>query len=135
MDIEGLRQIFRFEVSRYAYTDEERKLKLRKAYRQIEATLRETVRQLQLGGGGGYIPYGPLAEVLAQSARQLAGELDRYRSALSPEMARALAKLSAQLSQAQQQVSAHSDSLAEQLPQWAEELEGLKRALGEIHRL
>ena len=136
MEFEGLKQVFQFEVSRYAYTDGERKLRLRKAYREIEAILRETVRDLELGGSGGrFIAYGPLAQKLAQNTQKLSGECARYQGVLSPEMARALTTLSAYLSKAQEQASTRCDTLGAELPKWAQELDALKRTLGKVHQL
>jgi hypothetical protein len=136
MNFEELRQIFQFEVSRYAYAEGERKLKLRKIYREVEAILRETVRQLELGSAGGqFIAYGPLAEKLAENAQKLANESARYQGLLSPEMGRALTTLSIQLNKARDQATARSEALGAELPKWVQELESLKQLLGKIHQL
>jgi len=136
MDFEGLKQIFKFEVSRFPFLSEERQKSLRRAYRELEAVLRSAVRELEYGWGGTrFVPPRVLSARLGKVADDLQGTCGEYGSLLSSEMRKGLENLCEHLRWLKQQINIPDPKGRAALKELTQGLDELKRALGTIHRL
>jgi len=134
MDFESLVQVFRFEVSRFPFAAEERQKLLRRAYRELEALLRGSVRELEYGwGDSDFIP----PRILSARLEKIAEDLERlciaYAHLLSPEMRNCLETLSEHVRKFKEQLPA--TDVGPRLAKLRDGLEKLKKALGVVHRL
>lgn len=136
LDFEGLKQVFRFEVSRFPFLPEERQRRLRKTYRELEATLRNAVRELEFSWGNTRFVspriMGTRLEKIHQSLAEARGEHDHH---LSAEMRSSLEQLCGHVRALREYVS-HSEATFEApIEELCDGLEELKRTLGTVHRL
>jgi hypothetical protein len=136
MDFESLIQVFKFEVSRFPFASEERQRALRRAYRELEAMLRGSVRELEYGWGDThFIP----PRILSARLDKIAEDLQRLRTAhahiLSPEMRNGLETLCDHLRKFKEHVSASGAAVGASLAELRDGLEELKKSLGTVHRL
>jgi len=136
MDFEGLKQVFKFEVSRFPFLGEERQKSLRRAYRELEAVLRSAVRELEYGWGGTrFVPPRVLGARLGKIAEELQGRCREHGHLLSPEMRKGLENLCEHLRWLKQQINLPDPKARASLKELTQGLEELKRALGAIHKL
>jgi len=138
MNFESLKQIIRFEVSRFPFLPQERQKSLRRAYRALEAALRDSARGLEFGWGEAkFVPARVLSarlEEIVQGLRQVCSE---YGSIISPEMRNGLETLCEHLRKLRETVIASGQEAGSSVSvkELTNGLDELKRALGTVHRM
>ncbi len=138
MNFESLKQIFKFEVSRFPFMAGERQKSLRRAYRALEASLRDSVRALELGWGEA-LSQRALSARLEEITGRLRDVCTEYGGILAPEMRNGLENLCEHLRKLREAVHSSSQergpAFQEMSRELAQGLEELKKALGTVHRL
>lgn len=140
MNFESLKQIFKFEVSRFPFLPPERQKSLRRAYRTLEATLRKSIRELEFGWWDTrYWPPRLLSARLNELTLELRGVCAEYGGLLSAEMRNGLESLCEHLRKLKEAVSSSTfgqdQEIVPLLKELIQGLEELKKALGVVHRL
>jgi hypothetical protein len=136
LDFSGLRQIFKFEVSRFPFAPEERQPALRRAYRELEAVLRHSIWELELDWGDPRrMPPRLLQTRLGNILRDLQDARGEYGRLLSPEMQGALETLCGYVQELRECVLAARPEVGGALREFIRGLDELKRILGTVHRL
>ena len=136
LDFDGLKQIVRFEVSRFPYLPEGQQQTLRKAYRELEATLRDSVRELEFGWGSpGYATPRILVKRLETVHENLAAIVSDHGRQFSPDLRDALTTLVDHIRQMRAHVGQSGADLEGPIENLSDGIDDLKRALGTIHRM
>ncbi len=136
MDYAGLKQVFRFEVSRFPFAPEERRRVLRRAYRELEAVLREAVRELEHEWGDPRrIPPRVLLARLSKIHDSLQGVQQEHEVHFSPELRGGLETLCEHVRRLREGIGRGQGGLGPALKELSLRLEELKRILGQVHRL
>ncbi len=136
MDFERTKQVFRFEVSRFPFASEERRTRLRRAYRELEAAFRSAIRELEFDWGDPRrMPPRVLSARLGHIYRELKAAREAHGHLLSPEMRDELEALCEHLLKLKECVNALSPEAGPPLKDLVRGFEELKRVLGTVHRL
>ena len=136
MSFESLKQIFRFEVSRFPFVPEERQKSLRRAYRAMEAVLRESARGLEFNWGDTKtLPSRILSPRLEEIVGAIRNVCAEYGSIISPEMRNGLENLCEHLRKLREAINASGQEEGTSVKELINGLEDLKKALGGVHRL
>ena len=136
MDYAGLKQVFRFEVSRFPYVPEERQRVLRRAYRELEAALRAAVRELEYEWGDPRrIPPRLLRSRLVKIHDALEEIQKEHGLHFSPELRGGLETLCEHIRRLREGIGRGQGGLGPALKELSLRLEELKRILGQVHRL
>lgn len=136
LDFDGLKQVVRFEVSRFPYLPESQQHTLRKAYRELEATLRDGVRELEFGWGSpAFVTPRILIKRLETVQEGLETILTDYARSFSPELRDAVEKLIHHIRQMRTYVGEPEAEVERPIEELSDGIDDLKRALGTIHRM
>lgn len=136
LDFDDLKQVVRFEISRFPFLPEGQQHTLRKAYRELEATLREGVRELEFGWGSpGFATPRILVKRLETVHEDLETILTEHGRDLSPELRDAVAKLVDHVRQMRTYVSQPGADIEGPIEELSDGIDDLKRALGTVHRM
>jgi len=136
LDLDGLKQVVRFEVSRFPFLPENQQQTLRKAYRDLEATLREGVRELEFGWGS---PGFATPRILVKRLDRVLEALETIQTShgrdFSPDLRDAVAKLVDHVRQLRTYVTQEGADIEAPIEELSDGLDDLKRALGTVHRM
>ena len=136
LDFDGLKQIVRFEVSRFPFLPENQQHTLRRAYRDLEATLREGVRELEFGWGS---PGVPTPRILVKRLDTVLEDLEAIQTEhgrdFSPELRDAVGRLVEDVRQMRTYVTQAGADAEGPIEELSDGIDELKRALGTIHRM
>jgi ATP phosphoribosyltransferase regulatory subunit HisZ len=138
MNFESLKQIIRFEVSRFPFVPEERQKSLRRAYRALEAVLRDSARGLEFGWGEAkFLPPKIFSVRLEEIVQGIRGTCTEYGNVFSPEMRNGLENLCEHLRKLRESVinAGQESGNSVSVKELAHGLEELKKALGTVHRM
>ncbi len=136
LDLDGLKQVVRFEVSRFPFLPEHQQHTLRKSYRELEATLRNCVRELEFGWGSpGVATPRILVKRLDTVIEDLEAILSEHGRYFSPELRDALGKLVEHVGQMRTYVTQPDADMEEPLEVLSDGIDDLKRALSAVHRM
>lgn len=136
MDFEGLRRLFKFEVSRFPFLPLERQRQLRRAYRELEAVLRSSARQLEFGWGEPrFLPPRVIVARLGEVRKALQAVHREQSRHLSREMESGLDELCTHLAELQAHLGRPDTPREATVEELCRGLASLKRALGAVHRL
>lgn len=136
LDFDGLKQVVRFEVSRFPFLPENQQHTLRKAYRELEATMREGVRELEFGWGSpGFTTARILIKRLETVQENLQTILTHHGRHFSPELRDAVERLVEHVRQMRSYVGQPGADLEGPVEELSDGIDDLKRALGTIHRM
>lgn len=136
LDFDGLKQVVRFEVSRFPFLPEGQQHDLRKAYRELEAALRESVRELEFGWGSpGFATPRILVKRLETVHEGLTAILTEHGREFSPELRDAVQKLVDHVQQMRTYVTQPGTDVEGPIEELSDGIDELKRALGTVHRM
>ncbi len=136
LDFDGLKQVVRFEVSRFPFLPESQQQTLRKAYRELEATLREGVRELEFGWGSpGHATPRILVKRLDRVLEDLQAIMTNHGRDFSPELRDAVGKLLEHVRQIRTYVTQPGADIEGPVEDLSDGIDDLKRALGTVHRM
>ncbi len=136
MNFESLKQIIRFEVSRFPFVPEGRQKSLRRAYRALEAVLRDSARGLEFNWGEAkFLPSRILSARLDDIVQGIRGVCAEYGSIISPEMRNGLENLCENLRKLKEAVGTSAQEASPSVKELVSGLEELKKALGTVHRM
>lgn len=136
LDFEGHKRLFKFEVSRFPFLPEERRKPLRRAYRELEASLRNIVRELEFSWGETpFVSGRAVSARLGEARRELQTITSEHGRHLSREMRAALDELCGHLGELQSYVLRTDAAVEQPVSELCRGLEALKGALGGLHRL
>ena len=136
MDFAGLRQIFKFEASRFPFVPPDRQSALRRAYRELEAVFRHSIWELELDWGDPRrMPPRLLQTRLGNILRDLQDAKEEHARLFSPEMQNALDTLCTYIKELRECVHDARPEAGAALRDLIRGLGGLKQILGTVHRL
>lgn len=136
MNFESLKQIIRFEVSRFPFVPEERQKSLRRAYRVLESALRDSARGLEFGWGEAkFVPARILSTRLDEIVQGIKDVCAEYGSIISPEMRNGLENLCEHLRKLKEAANASGQEASASIKELINGLDELKKALGAVHRM
>lgn len=136
MDFESLKQIIKFEVTRFPFVEGPRQVSLRRAYRELEGAMRTSVREIEFGWGDArFVPPRVMSSRLNSVVETLQKVTHAHRRELSPELRNGLEGLERHIKQTREQLLTPEAEMGDAIQELAHGLEELKDALGTIHRL
>ena len=136
LEFDDLKQVVRFEVSRFPFLPEGQQDTLRKAYRELEAAMRDSVRELEFGWGSpGVATARILIKRLETVQEKLQANLTQHGRHFSPELRDAVEKLVEYVRQMRSYVGQPGADLEAPIEELSDGIDDLKRALGAVHRM
>ena len=135
LNFESLEQVIHFETSRFPFATEDKKIALRKIYRDLEAIFRDSIRDLENDLDEGDCTPQSLQIQLCSVESSIRRTCSTYIHSLTPEMKENLENLCMKLGQ----ISENAEN-CDELNQMPIELitDGfytIKRSLGVIHKI
>lgn len=136
LDLDSLKQVVRFEVSRFPFLPEHQQHTLRKSYRDLEATLRNCVRELEFGWGSpGFATPRILVKRLDTVLEELEAIVNEHGRYFSPELRDALQRLVEHVQHLRSYVTEPDANMEGPIDELSDGIDDLKRALGMVHRM